>query len=81
MFLDLDFFLDLEFLLFLVRIEYKVFRNKNILTGRINHILHFGISFEFFHSFKFIFSKFEKTSSGELVCQINTLVPLLFLCV
>jgi hypothetical protein len=44
-----------RFLLFLLRIKYKIFRNKILHTSRINHRLHSGIFFEFFQSSNFEF--------------------------
>jgi hypothetical protein len=50
-----------------------LFLNKIVHIGRINHILHSGIYSEFFQSSNFKFLKFEKTSSMELVLQIDSL--------
>jgi hypothetical protein len=45
-------FTDLEIFYFCQGQNTKVFRNRNLHTGRINHILHTGIFVEFFRSLK-----------------------------
>jgi hypothetical protein len=62
-------------LLFLLRIKYKIFRNKILHTGRINHRLHSGIFFLNFFKVQILnFLQLEKTSSMELVLHIDVLV-------
>jgi hypothetical protein len=57
-----------------MRTKYKVFRNKILHTGRINHRIHSGIFFIKNEVQNSIFFKFEKMSFMELVIQIDALV-------
>jgi hypothetical protein len=54
-----------RFLLFLLRIKYKIFHNKILHTGRINHRLHSSIFFEFFQNSNFEFFAVWKNELHE----------------